>query len=67
MIKDQKPTSRQNAEQSLPASRGFVVQIEANADVNKGQICGRIEHVVSGKSSRFYSIKDLLSFIESNI
>lgn len=50
----------------FPIDRSFVVQIEAQLDINKGQFSGRIEHIVTGKSTRFYSLLQLLAFIESN-
>lgn len=50
----------------FPVDRSFVVQIEAQFEFNKGQFSGRIEHVVTGKSTRFHSLQELLDFIESN-
>ena len=43
--------------------RAFVVQFRAEADVERGRFEGRGEHVVSGQSSRFYSLDELLAFM----
>ncbi len=51
----------------FPVDRSFVVQIEARVEINKGQFSGRIEHIVSGKSTRFHSLEQLFAFIEINI
>jgi len=53
--------------QPLPVSRGFVIQIEASANISQGQFCGRIEHIVTGKSTWFISIKEMLAFIDATI
>ena len=51
----------------LPTSRSFIIQIEVHVVINKGQFYGRIEHIVTGKSTRFHSLSELLAFIENNI
>ena len=48
---------------SLPANRAFVVQIRADTQVEQGQWQGRVEHIVSYRSTRFQSIEELLAFI----
>ena len=48
---------------SLPAKRAFVVQIHADAKVEQGQWQGRVEHVVSYRSTRFQSLEELLAFV----
>jgi hypothetical protein len=48
----------------LPADRAFVVQLYAEADVARGRLAGRIEHVVSGQAMHFDGLEDLLAFIE---
>jgi hypothetical protein len=44
----------------LPAERAFVIQLRADADLARGVVRGRIEHVVSGTSARFESVDELL-------
>jgi hypothetical protein len=46
----------------LPARRVFVVQLHAEADVAQGRIMGRVEHVVSGRATRFQTLDELLKF-----
>jgi hypothetical protein len=48
----------------LPAERAFVVQLYAEADVARGCMAGRVEHVVSGQAGHFETLEDLLTFIE---
>jgi hypothetical protein len=55
MLSKQKP--------SLPTERAFVVQIHADAKVEQGQWQGRVEHVVSYRSTRFQSLEELLAFL----
>ena len=43
----------------LPAHRAFVVQFRAETDLEQG----RVEHVVSGQATHFYSLKELLTFM----
>lgn len=45
---------------SLPADRAFVVQIRADADLSRGDVRGRIEHVTSGSVTIFESLDQLL-------
>jgi hypothetical protein len=47
----------------LPANRAFVIQFSTETDVPQGRLTGRVEHVVSGKSSHFQSLDELLVFI----
>jgi hypothetical protein len=47
----------------LSVHRAFVVQFQAETNVTQGRISGRIEHVVSGQTTRFQSLADLLAFI----
>ena len=49
---------------SLPIDRAFVVQIEAQADLAAGRLVGRVEHVVSGRATRFRSLQQLLDFMD---
>jgi hypothetical protein len=48
---------------ALSPYRAFVVQFRAETDVEQGRYTGRVEHVVSGQSTRFASLEELLAFI----
>ena len=48
---------------SLPTNRAFVVQLHADAEVEKGQFFGRVEHIVSYKATHFDSVEALVAFI----
>jgi hypothetical protein len=48
---------------TLSPDTAFVVHVAAGTDAAAGLVCGRIEHVVSGTSSRFTSTTELLEFI----
>lgn len=47
----------------LPAQRVFVLQMHADANIAQGRIEGRVEHVLSGRATRFHSLGELLGFI----
>jgi hypothetical protein len=47
----------------LSVHRAFVVHFRVSSDVARGQIAGRVEHVVSGQSTHFDSMEELLAFI----
>jgi hypothetical protein len=47
----------------LPAQRAFVVQLGATADVARGCLEGRVEHVVSGQATQFHTLAELLAFM----
>ncbi len=57
--KQQPPTATTH----LPANRAFVVQFTASTNLPQQQIAGRVEHVVSGQSTHFQSLEELLAFI----
>jgi hypothetical protein len=40
-----------------------VVQFHAETDVAAGRMTGRVEHVVSGQTTAFQTLEDLLAFI----
>ena len=42
----------------------FVVHLRTNSEVLHGPIAGRVEHVVSGQSTHFESLEELLAFME---
>jgi hypothetical protein len=48
---------------SLPTRRAFVVQLHAQSKIEKGQFKGRVEHIVSGRSTHFSSMKALKVFM----
>ena len=48
---------------SLPTQRAFVVQLHAESKIEKGQFKGRVEHMVSGQSTHFSSMKALKAFM----
>jgi hypothetical protein len=52
-----------NERPSLPAKRAFVVQLYAEAQVERGHFRGRVEHLVSHRATHFESLEDLLAFI----
>lgn len=49
----------------LEPEGAFVVQVRADADL-QGRLCGRVEHVMSGRSEPFESLAGLLTFIEAH-
>jgi len=51
------------AKAPLSVHRAFVVHFRVSSDVACGQIAGRVEHVVSGQSTHFDSLEELLTFI----
>ena len=48
---------------SLPTQRAFVVQLHAESKIEKGRFKGRVEHIVSGQSTHFSSMKALKVFM----
>ena len=50
-------------ESPLSPYRAFVVQFRTETNVARGQVSGRVEHVVSGQATHFTSVKELLAFI----
>jgi hypothetical protein len=47
----------------LPVTRAFVVQLRADAAVERGHLAGRVEHVVSGQATDFEALETLLAFM----
>jgi len=41
----------------------FVIQLRSGGDLNRETLQGRIEHVDSGRSARFQSVEELVSFV----
>jgi hypothetical protein len=44
----------------LPAERAFVIQLRADANLARGIVRGRVEHVLSGAAAHFDSLEQLL-------
>jgi hypothetical protein len=40
-----------------------VVQLQADADPAAGRFLGRVEHVTSGRATRFSGVEDLVAFV----
>ena len=55
----------QDVEEYAPLSvhYAFVVHFRVNSDVTQGRMAGRVEHVVSGQSTHFDSLEELLAFM----
>ena len=54
---------QQTEKSPLSIHRAFVVHFRTNSNVARGPIEGRVEHVVSGQSTHFDSLEELLAFI----
>ena len=48
---------------SISIHRAFVIHLQAETDVRRGLLAGRVEHVVSGQVVRFRSLDELLAFL----
>lgn len=44
----------------------FVVQLRTDSDLPARRLCGRIEHVTSGRSERFGSLDELVAFMTAH-
>lgn len=55
----------QDAERLAPLSvhYAFVVHFRTSTDIPRGQVAGRVEHVVSGQATHFSSLEELLAFM----
>jgi hypothetical protein len=49
---------------ALPAERAFVVQLRADADLARGLVRGRLEHLISGVAAVFESAEELVARME---
>ncbi len=47
----------------LSVHRAFVVHFRTSSNVARGPIAERVEHVVSGQSTHFDSLEELLAFM----
>jgi hypothetical protein len=44
-----------------PSSLSYVLKLHRDAAPGRGQICGRLENIASGRSFRFASVEELLN------
>ncbi len=51
----------------LPTNRAFVLQFRRHADVKKGCVDGRIEHITSGRAELFHTLDELVAFVEESL
>jgi hypothetical protein len=56
------PARADNAS-ALPYAKAFVVQFGAETDARLGHVTGRIEHLQTGRRSRFASVDELLTWM----
>ena len=54
---------REDRSAPLPHHKAFVVQFHTDTELETGRMSGRVEHVVSGRATRFDSLEALLAFI----
>jgi hypothetical protein len=55
-------TPRDAQGSTLSAQRAFVVHLSAGAGSGRRRLSGRVEHLSSGQSTHFSSLKGLLAF-----
>lgn len=51
----------------LPSDHAFVIQLRAGTTGSADHLEGRVEHLVSGQSTHFDSLEQLLRFIERTL
>ncbi|MDX2166846.1 MAG: hypothetical protein SF182_07270 [Deltaproteobacteria bacterium] len=49
---------------ALPAERAFVVQLRGDADLARGAVRGRVEHMQSGAAALFESLDQLVACMQ---
>jgi hypothetical protein len=54
---------KSTSQSALPATRAFVVQLHAEAQVGQGEFRGRVEHMVSMRAKHFHSLEELATFM----
>ncbi len=59
----ERPVSGRAHTPALPYAKAFVVQFSAETDPRHGTVAGRIEHLQTGRRSRFVSTDELLAWI----
>ena len=52
---------------SLTAQRAFVVHLRPAVELDRRQFAGRVAHITSGREARFFTVADLVEFIEGII
>jgi hypothetical protein len=55
-------TTKGSEESPLSPRRAFVVQFRMETEVAQGHFAGRVEHMVSGRATRFHSPEELWAF-----
>jgi len=48
---------------SLPVGHAFVVQVYAEAEINRGRFFGRVKHIVSSQATHFDSRAAVVTFL----
>ena len=46
----------------LPTNRVFLIRLSSDAEPNEASYCGRIEHVQSGRVTRFTKLDEVETF-----
>ena len=52
-----------SGEPRISINRAFLIYVQGALNEPTPEFAGRVEHVVSGKAARFYSVTELLEFI----
>ena len=60
-------TGKMGGSDTLSIHRSFIVRLYPAADLDAANICGRIEHVISGEAGEFRSVEDLLVFVRRSL
>ena len=47
----------------LSVHYAFLVHLRVESDVAHGRLAGRVEHVISGQTTHFHSLEELLVFM----
>jgi hypothetical protein len=58
---------KSTSQPALPATRAFVVQLHAEAQVEHGEFRGRVEHIVSMRATHFHSLEELGTFMVTTL
>jgi hypothetical protein len=45
---------------TFPVGRAFVIKLHRTADPQRGTLCGRVEHIASGRQADFAAATDLV-------
>jgi len=60
-------TSIPDPERRLSVDGAFVVQFHVGSDLGAGTVGGRVEHVASGRTTRFASVDELVRFFSDQL